>query len=224
MNKNYLNIGLGIGAAVLIMAGVVYYLSPFNKNPSPNTATTTSDLTASTTPVAPSGGGVITATEVWALFGQYKTGLKNHDLVGLNKLFYKPQSCPPKDCTRMMDFGLAVANQLKLSDFVHVWADDRQIILMANPVRHESETEIEYTQASLFVIKDSTGALKFIAINPSRVWTVKKASLANPDAYLLAQIKDSDQDGLTDVEEIKTDPHNRDSNGNGWWDGIEAGF
>lgn len=52
---------------------------------------------------------------------------------------------------------------------------------------------------------------------------------------LKAMISDSDKDGRTDYDElckgameanpncVKTDPNKRDTNDNGWWDGINIG-
>jgi len=163
----------------------------------------------------------VSLSDPWALIEKYKAYSKARDLAGLNSISYK--SFPPcgskEDCDSGFGFLESVLSGLNKGDFVNNWEDSKQIIL-ATDVKKSGTT---YTRHSIVFTKDVNGNLKLVII----------ALYLNDEE---AAMTDSDKDGLTDQEEKcegasqyrgdckVTDPTKRDTDSDGWWDGVEAKF
>jgi hypothetical protein len=176
---------------------------------------------------------IATSDYLWSVFDQYNNKLKNanyNDYVASEP----PSSVlmSPTQFAQLSAFTYNENMKLNKADFVNKWQDDKQAIFSTNPVRTETADSNGYTQTKISFIKDN-GAWKILLISPSNSWSVLKSTGASGEKDLQAMISDSDKDGLTNWEEtcsganhyntscVKTDPNKRDTNGNGWWDGIE---
>ena len=187
----------------------------------------------------------ITTDEAWKIFDQYVLALQSVSQGGnlntLNKVVYKAQpSCPTgseNQCKQMGSFLYESVKNFDKIGYVNIFADERQIILSTELKRNDQNAPkisyIGYERGYLFFAKDQSGVLKLVSVNPSREWNVTKTA-TDPEQTLNKMVKDSDNDGITDQEEtctgasefnkkcVKTDPQNKDSDGDGLWDGIEA--
>lgn len=169
----------------------------------------------------------------WTVIEQMKVALRNHDLETVKKLGYKSfPACPDTaTCNQLMDFLYNQVKDLKLIDFINQWNDDQQAVF-TTAIKLTPGAQPNYQTASYsktFFVKDQTsGEWKLLLIAASD-------SFSDSDKTAVEQaMVDSDQDGLTTRREFclgasqydpkcqKTDPTKRDTNGNGWWDGIEA--
>jgi hypothetical protein len=120
---------------------------------------------------------------------------------------------------------------------VNKFQDDKQAIYSTNPQKVDDAEKYGYTQGIIMFIKKD-GSWKVLSINPARGWSVLKKgtnkTATQIEKDLQAMMLDSDKDSLTNDDETcsgasqfnpkctKTNPNNMDTNGNGWWDGIEA--
>ena len=121
--------------------------------------------------------------------------------------------------------------KLNKTDFVNVWRDDKQAILSTNPIRTDTADNYSYDKKQIFFIKDIS-LWKVMNLDIS-AGSIPKSWGAEGEKELQSMPIDSDKDGVADRVEtcsgaeqynsrcVKTDPNNRDTNGNGWWDGIE---
>lgn len=211
----------------------VTFVSPFS-------STTASSFTNPFTQILNLGQKASTPEEAWIVFQKYLTFAKNHDLEGLKSVSYQlsPTCTDPlkqKECYQLMDSAYSFGIELKKADFINIWQDSKQIILFTNVIKQEVEVSRGYTKGVIYFTKDSAGNLKVLSFNPVYGAFTKIAGKTDVEieATLTEMLKDTDQDGLDDQVEIckdqgpacvKTDPTKRDTNGNGWWDGIEALF
>ncbi|OHB10023.1 MAG: hypothetical protein A3G05_01890 [Candidatus Zambryskibacteria bacterium RIFCSPLOWO2_12_FULL_45_14] len=97
--------------------------------------------------------------EAWTTFQNYLEFAKAHDLSGLRSISYQiSPTCndPAKEaeCFALMDNVYNIASYFKLSDFRHIQADERQIIMYTDgPV-----------VVMLFFTRDLGGALKVLSM------------------------------------------------------------
>jgi flagellar basal body-associated protein FliL len=164
---------------------------------------------------------VAVTTDLWSLFDKLKEALKNKDFKSFNDFSY--EKMPISESGQFSEFATffyGEVSKLNKADFVNKWQDDKQAIYSTNPVKKEISGSASYSQDQISFIKDGDS------------WKILKISSSVGTEKMI----DSDKDGLTDDDEncaksravdprcVKTDPNNRDSNGNGWWDGVEAGM
>ncbi|MEK7117870.1 MAG: hypothetical protein AAB861_03805, partial [Patescibacteria group bacterium] len=101
--------------------------------------------------------------------------------------------------------------------------------------REENENLVGLSKAIIYFIINENGKIKLLKFNDSIGMSISKEnrSMEEINNYLNKVMADDDQDGmLDDVEQcfgqeklcIKTDPQNRDSDGDGFWDGVQAQF
>ena len=224
-----------IAILVVAAAGYVYFekLGPFKLASS--TSVVVNDNSIATTSVA------TTTEDLWAVFDKETLALKNNDLAEFNKYSYK--QVPAQAASQFSQFAPMMYQQnakVNKNDYVNKWQDEKQAIYSTNPQKNNTTDSYGYnvgvvtfvkTNGSWEVLSSGVGYFGETAITavgePNR-------TQAQADKDLQAMMLDSDKDGLTDQEElclgasqydktcVKTDPNNKDSNGNGWWDGIEA--
>lgn len=182
--------------------------------------------------------------KAWQTFSLYLSRLKVHDIAGIKDLSHQQSvTCQDKnlekECFVIMDSVYNATVGLKREPFVNVLEDGKQMIVYTNPFRDElGTTTLGLLRSYMFFTKTSSGELKVLSLNPGmgNYRPISASSTAEETFKLLGKsIVDSDKDGIIDNEElcvgayespqcVKTDPDNRDSNGNGWWDGIEQFF
>jgi hypothetical protein len=178
----------------------------------------------------------------WAVFQKYLSYNKDHNLDGVKSIVYKVNSiCADKvatdECKNRMDLAYSYGSALKKEDFVNVWSDSKQTILATDFKIQEDDNTIGRNRSIIFFIKDSSNKLVMLSFSPFQGAVLPKASNTREDLInkLTVLTEDKDQDGIADYNEqclssitpasttcVKTDPQLRDTNGNGWWDGVEA--
>lgn len=172
------------------------------------TSITKSEVVKGTNDTVPAGKN----DDLWAIFDKSVLALKNKDVASYNLYSYRQVS--PDEESQFKDFAPVMyeqASKIKKSDYINKWQDDKQAIFSIDSQKTSTGYKIEQI---MFVKK--AGSWKFVTLS-----TKEFTGLLTPD---------SDKDGLTDSEEtctanhdpscVKTDPNKRDTNGDGWWDGI----
>ncbi len=166
----------------------------------------------------------ISSSDPWAVFDKYKAYANAHDEAGMNSLSHiqSPKCGGGEECDSMFALLGSFLNSVNKADYTDRWEDSKQAILTGGLKKSSTAGDASVTRNSLLFTKDSLGNLKFLTM----------VSYSNMEAAMT----DSDKDGLTDQEEKcegtskyrgnckVTDPAKRDSDGDGWWDGIEARF
>ena len=201
-----------------------------------STFTTTSIVTNTTTQS--------NLQDPFEILQKYISYLKDHDIEGINSVLFKPlPSCPSKkECDEMFDLAYNTYRKFNKEDFINRWEDDKQLILYTTLIKDTSTNTanvVIYKQNFIYFIKDDLGNLKILLILPKifpypkfyiNLYNLQEQEILNE---LQAITLDSDQDGLTDDEEmcvgifsldpecIKTNPFKRDTDGNGFWDGVD---
>ena len=186
----------------------------------PASSSTSSNIVAKV-----SSGPTITLGEGWFVFQRFVQALKIQSVRSLNSVSYKPIPTCGSNCSQMFSFVYSSVKDLKREDFVNVWSDGRQMILSTNPIKQEDATSLNYTKNYLYFVRGADGSIKFLQeTSPSWGHTKVGTNLteAQIDAEVQAMMVDTDKDGLTDMNELKTDPKKRDSVGDGWWDGVRV--
>ncbi|HEY0908474.1 MAG TPA: hypothetical protein VGE35_03955 [Candidatus Paceibacterota bacterium] len=189
---------------------------------------TPSVVATTTTPAATSSQSA--SINLWPIVTAYVTALKNKDLAAVNAVSYA------KVATATAALYDDVTS-LRESDFTSRVQDGRQAIYSSLMTKEGSATSTSFTRNVLIFVKDGD-AWKVIK-EPKRIWSVPKTATSSDsqiEAQLQAMSYDADKDGLTDFEEacaaprvsgkqcVKTDPAKMDTNGDGWWDGVEIKF
>lgn len=180
--------------------------------------------------------------DLWVIFSQYIERAKQHDLAGLSGYsFYLSDVCKdPKqknECFAKMDALVEAARPLVQKDFVNEWKDNKQAIFSTNFIPHNGGIDLGYARSIIVFGKDKDNRYKILSLNPQQLWQIKRnaaSSTEEVEKKLSLMIKDTDQDGVTDEFEncifpenllvmscTKSDPKKRDTNGDGWWDGVE---
>lgn len=242
-------------AIVFLVAAIVVLIAVFSgdKNNSypeavqNNLATSTLEETASSSSAVKTDSKTVSPAiapnpakdSAWAVFQKYLGYNKNHDLAGVKSIVYKANpvcdtTVASEECKNRMDMAYAYGSALKKENFVNIWSDNKQTILAANFKIDEDDTAIGRNRAIIFFVNEGSG-LKLLSFSPFQGEALDKASSTREALLnkLAADTLDSDQDGLSDLNEqclsatagpacVKTNPNLRDSNGNGFWDGVEA--
>lgn len=175
----------------------------------------------------------------WALFQKYLGYNKNKDIEGVRSVVYKIASIceDPKtriDCEGRMGAAYSYGSALKKEDFTNIWIDEKQIILSTDFKIEEDDSAIGRNRAIIFFIKDESG-LKMLSFSPFKGAVTSKSTASKEELNdrLIIYTEDKDEDGIASYQEeclgakegeacVKTNPKIRDTNGNGWWDGVEA--
>lgn len=174
----------------------------------------------------------ITSHDLWLIFDKYKNYFRDHNANGINSLIYGQKF---NDCTEdteeckqffaLIDFSYNEMSKYNESDFSLSWIDDKQAIL-ATPLKKGTDN---YSRIYMFFVKDSSNYKLLLISSP--VWHYGLDSYEINQQKLNEMSLDSDSDGLTDQDErcdfipssmcVLTDSHNRDTDGDGFWDGID---
>lgn len=189
----------------------------------------------------PTLGGGDTKTKAWAVLQKYLGYAKNHDLKNLRQVSYQlsPACSDPaqeKNCFERMDTAYFFGSFFKQEDFKYVWSDERQIILATEFNIEEDDTMMGRNRAMIyFVVVD--GNPKVLYFNPTKGSVVSKGTASKEELTerLVIYTEDKDEDGKEDYLEqclsssqnsscVKTDPKIRDTDKDGFWDGIETLF
>lgn len=178
----------------------------------------------------------------WTLFQKYLEYNKNRNLEGLGSTVYKlaPVCEDPKqriDCEARMGSAYAYGKEMKKENFTNVWSDEKQIILSTDFWIENSDDMniIGRFRSIIFLVKNDAGDWKILSWSPTKGGATSKGAASEEELQnrILTWTEDRDEDGIADYSEecldkpgdttcTKTNPKLRDSNSNGWWDGVEA--
>ncbi|MFH0804118.1 MAG: hypothetical protein V1896_00765 [Candidatus Zambryskibacteria bacterium] len=176
----------------------------------------------------------------WAVFQKYLAYNKAQNLEGVKSVVYKIASvCEDVkntiDCKARMNLAYQYGSVLKKEDFVNVWSDEKQTILTENFKIQEDDSTIGRTRAIIFFIKDEAGNLRMLSFSPFKGVATDKGTASREELIdrITNYTEDKDEDGLADYTEecipaetkdtcVPTNPKVRDTDGDGFWDGVEA--
>lgn len=179
----------------------------------------------------------------WKLFQKYLAYNKEKNLEGVRSVVYKvaPVCENPQqriDCEARMASAYSYGSALKKEDFVNVWSDKKQIILVTDFWLESLPDDMDQYgrfRSIIFFIKGANDEWKLLSFSPIKGGATSKgsASQAEVDDRLIRYTEDNDKDGIADYEEecltrpndstcLKTNPKLRDTDGDGLWDGVEA--
>lgn len=200
------------------------------------TSTATSTAT-STTPLVKDP-----KTESWNLFQKYLSYNKSQNLDGVKSVVYQVSKVcdtpkPTDECKARMASAYAYGKDLKKEDFVNVWSDNRQIVLTTD-FWIESSDDLNYIgrfRSVIVFVRDEEGTLKLLNFSPTKGGATGKDSAdeAELNDRIVRWSEDKDQDAISDYEEeclhkpndttcTKTNPKVRDTDRDGFWDGVNA--
>jgi len=233
---------LVILGALVIVSALVFGLKSERNNPLPPVD--------SVDEVSPPTGGMVgtKATAIkqsaWTTFQNYLSFAKTHDLAGVKSLSYQTSdTCLDpkkiKECEGLMDSAYEYGKDLQEENFTHVWYDAKQIILSTNFQRQDfGTTTVGYNRSIIYFTRDTAGNPKLLSFNPDDGVIISRQDLddAEIDRRIKSMTRDSDEDGVVDdiencvgyaVEKdcpTKSNPTKKDTDGDGWWDGVEIFF
>lgn len=144
------------------------------------------------------------ADEAWATFEDYLDAARAHDLARLRSISHQisPACADPariEECYGLMDSVVFFSEGLKQSDFTNSASDARQTVLSTNYMAIEgAEAPIK---AVLYFTRGSSGEHKMLGLR-----------------FCFGD-KDNEKDSCVETRESE-----RDRDGNGWWDDVEALF
>lgn len=180
----------------------------------------------------------------WSVFEKYLEYNKTRDLDGIRSTVYKlaPICEDPKtriECESRMASAYSYGKGLEKENFTNVWSDERQMILASDFWIEDSDDMdiIGRFRSIIFFVKDSSGSWKVLSWSPTKGGATSKGTASDSELNERITIwsEDKDEDGIADYSEecldkpndencTKTDPKQKDSDGDGWWDGVEAYF
>lgn len=202
---------------------------------STTTATSTNPGVTSTTTVKK-----INPKDPWQVLGAYVGYLKAHNIEGVKSLSHQQSTTcadpkKQKECFALMDDVYALAKDISAEDYPVKMEDKKQLVLLTPTVADNSSGR-GYRQGIIVFTKTSAGDLRVLYVNPLRGWYVNTSATDTSEATeqkLQLMMIDEDKDAVEDRVEacvsepsdcVKTDANKRDTDGDGWWDGVERFF
>jgi len=136
-----------------------------------------------------------------------------------------------------MDTVYNFAKDVKPSDVPNLTGDQKQVMLYTDNNEHLDGDNPSVTRGIIFFARAADGSLKLASIQPfqgsflMRDNLPKGTSTSTVKTMLDDLVLDTDGDLLPDRTElcsdtsieqcVKTDPHKKDTDRDGWWDSIE---
>jgi hypothetical protein len=181
----------------------------------------------------------------WNVLTSYLDRARNHDIAGVKALSHEQSAtCADaklqKECFALMDNVFEISKEMKKENFVNVWQDKNQIILSTELEKVKVEDLDGYERGYAYFTVDEDNNIKVLNFNPNRGWYIDpKVGTTTSESIKLrfeAMMLDTDEDGLPDEQEscsgsylgdphcTLTDPKLRDTDKDGWWDGVEYFF
>ena len=237
MNKKILYI-IGI---LIVLAGITFFVKPKLSTPDDTNGFKTTKKDNSLIPDINLPFSNDPKDKAWELFQKYLSYNKARDIEKIRGVVYKISPvCEDQktiiDCESRMNAAYQYGSALKKADFENIWEDNKQLILLSNFWEEENDIGMGRFRSIIFFIKDESG-LKLLSFSPAKGAAIQKsdASLEELNARAIRYTEDNDNDGKSDYTEecldatpektcTKTDPKLRDTDKNGFWDGIQALF
>jgi len=179
----------------------------------------------------------------WKALTEYLAGLKARDIEGVKNLSHQQSDiCMDKtkqaECFKLMDSAYLIGSQLKQESYVNRAEDAKQLILTSNIEKDSmGTTTVGLVRGQVVFTKTLTGQYKILSFDLGKGLYRTSTSTPVEEVYknLESAVVDTDKDGLFDQEEecfgdfaypgcVKTDPKKNDTDGDGWWDGVEVFF
>ncbi len=237
---------IAVVVIALIVLGYVGYTQgkfPF-LNSSKDSATALPDNFEPTeVPTIASDSDQALAHEAWTVFQTYLGFLKKHDVAGVKTVTLELSStCADKaksvECNKLMDGAYKIGSTFKEADFTRLLSDSKQIILSTPFHTETSDLARASVRQAIYFARNEKGVPKVLSYTfPNEITYViydatESNDMAALDKRLTFRTNDKDLDGMPDeVEDCsfigvdttckKTNPDNRDTDGDGWWDGVE---
>ena len=178
--------------------------------------------------------------EAWNVFSKYINASKEKDLETVTALSYNlSDACLDEsrreECNLLMSGVVEATIDFKEKQFSQIWFDDKQAVLFTDLKRIDEGDIVKYKKSYIFFSRDGQSDLKLLGIDLGQVWSFDKG----PNSYteeeiekeLQSIITDTDKDTIPDIYEVceelsevcegETKPQTRDTDGDGWWDGVE---
>ena len=197
-----------------------------------------------TSTATPSSSQVPVKDPAWDTLVMYLARLKAHDIEGTKALSYQQsETCKNKatenECFKLMDSAYSIGENLKQSSFTHRFEDAKQLILTTDIEKDAiNSSMVGLVRGQVIFTKTPLGAYQVLSYDLGKgVYHKVTSSSTIEKVYeeLIPIVKDTDNDGLFDGEEMctgdfasvqckKTDATKKDSDNDGWWDGVEIFF
>lgn len=212
--------------------------------PNTSTSTPTKGVISTTTPKKVRTAAELEKEAAWLVFDAFVQAAQKHDLEKVKSLSHQQSdqckdSAREKECFELMDSVYLLGSVIKKDAFTLVWSDAKQLILSTPFKRYVVPESVGYEQGVVYFTKVG-GVHKILSYNPARAAALplegKNSNDPGLEEKLQTIMKDSDRDGVTDQFEScageyanipgckETNPNIRDTDGDGWWDGIERFF
>ncbi|HHQ45347.1 MAG TPA: hypothetical protein ENN13_04325 [Candidatus Altiarchaeales archaeon] len=228
---------LGVIAGVVVLGLILLLILPSlftggGGEPSATTTMTSPTVVETTVTIASTTLGTVTTLPVdaayWDVFWGYFKALNERDIETANRLGYNVidlERClefqGSEECYYAIDIMYQISTEVVEDNFVNVWEDERQAILSTELLNESVGGHTIRSKEFIYFVKDGSGGVRFLGID-RKYWFYEED--------LASAILDGDMDGLTDREEncelmldcVRTNPKRRDTDGDGWWDGVEV--
>jgi hypothetical protein len=177
----------------------------------------------------------------WNIFQKYLSYNKDANLNSVKSVVYKvAEVCntvePTQECKDRMASAYSYGSVFDKNKFTNIWSDEKQIIISTDFWTEEIKELKQYGRfrSIIFFVKDNDGNWKMLSFSPFQ-GKVMDGNNLNPEELkekAILYTKDNDKDGIADYDEecsdrpedskcIKTDSTKRDSDGDGFWDGVD---
>ena len=188
---------------------------------------------------------VLTKEDLWKIWIRYLGFAKEKNIEGIKSISYQVSEACTKpelkgECEEKMTAVYTAGSVLRKEDFNNISADSKQAILRTNLKIEETVEAFTATEGKIVFALNPLGKMSLLHLDPAQTWSVRKKTGSTTEEMktrLYAFSKDTDVDGLSDELEkcifpdewivlacTETNPNKRDSDGDGWWDGVEYYF
>jgi hypothetical protein len=179
--------------------------------------------------------------EAWSLYETYLTALNEKDRETVRSLSYQltdacKDDAKKDECDVIMRSAHEFGTTFTKEDLVNIAGDGRQTILFGDYRKDDvATTSSALIRPIVYFVRTEEG-LKFLSLSPFDGVYIHLSDENRDGAAerLQALTIDTDMDTLSDEAEkclinapmdcAKTSPFKKDSDGDGWWDSIEAKF
>jgi hypothetical protein len=173
---------------------------------------------------------------LWSIINQLAEANQNYDSSWYNYLSYEPVESDELERNKeLTDWSYQEILKLKETDYnIHLNDGEKQAIYFTDWIRTETDDSNGYNRKSIIFVKNNS-IWKILSIG-SQGYSALKSQGSEGESDLQSMIIDTDNDGLTDWNEtcsgagaynpdcIETNPNNKDTDGDGWWDSIDDSF
>lgn len=181
--------------------------------------------------------------KAWNTLTTYLAKLRAHDIEGIKNLSYQQSdackdSAKQADCFKLMDSAYLIGSKLVQESYVNRAEDAKQLILTTKIEKDAmGSTTVGLVRGQVVFTKTALGEYKILSFDLGKGLYRTSTTTSVEEIYknLESAVIDTDKDGMFDDEEKclgdfaypgckETDPKKNDTDGDGWWDGVEVFF